>query len=100
MFGDELSHGDCAALLGSLSRTRLPLHCAHGRPTAAMLAPLAASAANAAATVAIAAADADDDDDDDELTPAKRRKMLARRAKKEWRKIRTLVERAEDDGVA
>ena len=30
---------ECVALLGSLTRTELPLHCAHGRPTSVMLAP-------------------------------------------------------------
>ena len=39
MFGDSLDHDECVALLGSLTRTELPLHCAHGRPTSVMLAP-------------------------------------------------------------
>ena len=94
MFGDELSPTDCAALLGSLRRTLLPLYCAHGRPTAVLLVPGVASDASGAAA---AEADAPTvaafvDDDDDESTPAKRRRMLVRRAKKEWRVIRTMVE--------
>jgi DNA mismatch repair ATPase MutL len=78
MFGDLLSRDDCAALLSSLRRTQLPLHCAHGRPTAALLAP----------GVVAAAADAD------ELTPTKRRRMLAQRARKERHVIWSLVEQA------
>lgn len=39
MFGDNLGQDECVALLGSLTRTELPLHCAHGRPTSVMLAP-------------------------------------------------------------
>ncbi|KAK3277929.1 hypothetical protein CYMTET_14100 [Cymbomonas tetramitiformis] len=38
MFGDELSHQECTALLDRLKQTRLALQCAHGRPTMAPLA--------------------------------------------------------------
>ena len=98
MTTDKLIPTDCAALLGSLRRTLLPLHCAHGRPTAVLLAPGVArdaSGTTAAAAVADApAVAAFVDDDDHESTPAKRRRMLVRRAKKEWRAIRTMVEQA------
>jgi hypothetical protein len=83
-----LHRGDCAALLASLRRTQLPLHCAHGRPTAALLAPGVVAAA------AAAAGGGGGGGGDEELTPAKRRRMLVQRAMKEWRVIRTMVEEA------
>ena len=76
MFGDELSNDDCAVLLKCLNHTQLPLHCAHGRPTAVMLAPSTVAAAN-----------------DDGCTPTKRRRILTQRARTEWAVIRKMLER-------
>lgn len=38
MFGDQLAHEQQVSILQGLARTRLPFHCAHGRPTTAVLA--------------------------------------------------------------
>ena len=67
MFGDMLRRRECVALLEELRKTQLPLQCAHGRPTAALLAPGAVV------------------DEDAALTPRNRRKMLAAGVLKTWR---------------
>ena len=37
MFGQTLTHSEACALVSSLAQTKLPFHCAHGRPTAACI---------------------------------------------------------------
>jgi DNA mismatch repair ATPase MutL len=40
MFGQSLTSAETAGLIASLAGTRLPFHCAHGRPTTALLGDL------------------------------------------------------------
>lgn len=58
MFGDKLERAECVSLLDGLARCALPLQCAHGRPSVAVLVPelgtlhhVAAVKANAEAAV-------------------------------------------------
>lgn len=41
MFGQRLAEHEAAAVVGALACTRLPMHCAHGRPTTAHMTDLA-----------------------------------------------------------
>jgi DNA mismatch repair ATPase MutL len=61
MFGDKLERAECVSLLDGLARCALPLQCAHGRPSVAVLVPdlgtlhhVAAVKANAEAAVSSA----------------------------------------------